>query len=91
VLFRARSVRAVLQFFASLHSSRAPSMVSRDAVATAVACVTAIVFCHMLDHVVRRRRAAIEAGWIMWPAMVVAVTSIVLFGATAQPFIYFAF
>ncbi len=91
VLFRAGSIDAVLHFLASLHSSHAPSIVSRDAMTTVVACVTAIVFCHMLDHLVRQRRTAIERGWVVWPAMVVAVTSIVLFGAATQPFIYFAF
>jgi D-alanyl-lipoteichoic acid acyltransferase DltB (MBOAT superfamily) len=91
VLFRARSVHDALRFFASLHSSRAPSIVSRDGIATAAACTAALAFCHVLDHVVRQRRTGTERGWIVWPAMVVAVTSILLFGATTQPFIYFAF
>jgi len=91
VLFRARSAHDALRFYAALHSSHAPSIVSRDGIATTAACAAALVFCHVLDHMVRRQRVAIERGWILWPAMVVAVTSIVLFGATTQPFIYFAF
>lgn len=91
VLFRARSVHDALRFFAALHASRTPSLVSRDGIATAAACAAALVFCHVLDHVVRRRRAAIEQAWIVWPAMVIAVTSIVLFGAMTKPFIYFTF
>jgi D-alanyl-lipoteichoic acid acyltransferase DltB (MBOAT superfamily) len=91
VLFRARSAHDALRFFAALHSSRAPSVASRDGIATVAACAAAVVFCHVLDHVVRQRRTAIERDWIVWPAVVVAVTTIVLFGATTQPFIYFAF
>jgi hypothetical protein len=33
----------------------------------------------------------VERPWIMWPAMAVAVTCVLLFGAPAHPFIYFAF
>ena len=91
VLFRARGVGSALSFFASLHSSRAPSIVSHDAIATGVASAGAIVFCHLLDFVVRRRDPAIERDWIIWPALVVTLTFIALFGAATQPFIYFQF
>jgi hypothetical protein len=49
------------------------------------------VFCHVLDYSLERWRGVVERSWIVWPAMVVAVTCVVLFGGAAQPFIYFAF
>jgi alginate O-acetyltransferase complex protein AlgI len=91
VLFRSRSVKAALTFFASLHVSRAPSQFSHDAYTTLAAALAALVSCHALDHGVRRWRQAVERPWVMWPAIAVAVTCTVLFGGTAQPFIYFAF
>lgn len=91
VLFRARSVQDAGRLFADLHWARVPSVVSQDAIATAAAAVAAIVFCHLLDHAARRWREQVERPWIMWPAMVVAVACIALFGGQAQPFIYFAF
>jgi alginate O-acetyltransferase complex protein AlgI len=91
VLFRARSLLTAAHFIVALHAPRAPSIVSRDGLATAAACAGALVFCHLLDHVVRQRRTAIERGFGLWPAIVVAVTCILLFSAPTQPFIYFAF
>jgi D-alanyl-lipoteichoic acid acyltransferase DltB (MBOAT superfamily) len=91
VVFRARSVAAAWHFFAALHSSRAPSIPSRDAVATAAACVAALVFGHLLDYSLQRWRPVIERPWVLWPAMVLAATCIALFSGAAQPFIYFAF
>src|SRR5262249_46608282 len=91
VLFRARSLGAAGRMFADLHGARVPSVVSRDAITTAAAAVAAIMLCHLLDHAVRRWREQVERPWVMWPAMVVAVTCIALFGGEAQPFIYFAF
>jgi alginate O-acetyltransferase complex protein AlgI len=91
VLFRAHSVATAAHFFVGLHAPHAPSVVSHSTLATAAACAMALVFCHLLDHVVRRRRRAIEQGFGLWPAIVVAVTSILLFSAPTQPFIYFAF
>jgi D-alanyl-lipoteichoic acid acyltransferase DltB (MBOAT superfamily) len=91
VLFRARSVEQAGRMFADLHRARMPSAVSMDAIATAAAAIAAIVLCHLLDHAVRRWREQVERPWIMWPAMVVAVASVALFGREAQPFIYFAF
>jgi D-alanyl-lipoteichoic acid acyltransferase DltB (MBOAT superfamily) len=91
VLFRARSVAAALHFYAALHSSRAPMGPSRDAMATAAWCVVALVFCHLLDYGMQRWRAVALRSWIMWPAMVLAVTCLALFSVAAQPFIYFAF
>ncbi len=91
VIFRARSVGAAVHFFVMLHTSRAPSIASRDAITTMAWCVVALVFCHLLDHCVQSRRAMVERPWIMWPAMAVAVTCVLLFGAPAHPFIYFAF
>lgn len=91
VLFRARTVDASVRFFVALHSSRAPSSFSRDAVTTAAVCAVALVLCHAIDGVVQRRGSAVERSWIVWPAMVLAVTCMALFGGAAQPFIYFAF
>lgn len=91
VLFRARSVAAALRYLATLHSSRAPSVLSRGAIVTAVACVLALVFCHGLDYFTQRWRAGIERSWIVWPAIVLAVTCVLLFSGEAQPFIYFGF
>lgn len=91
VLFRAHSVVAAFHFLAMLHSSHAPSILSHDAITRAAACAAALVFCHVLDHCVQRRRDLVERPWIMWPAAVIAVTCVVLFGATAHPFIYFGF
>jgi D-alanyl-lipoteichoic acid acyltransferase DltB (MBOAT superfamily) len=89
VLFRARSLPASLGFLAALHSSRAPSVLSHDAMTRAGACVAALMFCHLLDYAVQRRRA--DRSWVMWPAMAVAVACIGVFSGAAQPFIYFAF
>ena len=91
VLFRARSVQDAGRLFADLHRGRAPSVVSPDAITTAAAAAAAIVLCHLLDHAVRRWREQVERPWIMWPAMVLAVACLALFGGQAQPFIYFAF
>ena len=91
VLFRARSVVAAFHFFAMLHTSRAPSILSRDAVARAMACAAALVFCHVLDHCVQRRRALVERPWVMWPAMVVARDLRCALRRAAHPFIYFGF
>jgi D-alanyl-lipoteichoic acid acyltransferase DltB (MBOAT superfamily) len=91
VLFRAPTIPSALRFLVSLHSSRAPSVLSSNAVTTLLGCAAAIVFCHLLDHLVRSRRTVIERTWIVWPAMVATVTFIVLFGAATQPFIYFQF
>jgi D-alanyl-lipoteichoic acid acyltransferase DltB (MBOAT superfamily) len=91
VLFRARSVVAALHFFGTLHSSRVPSVVPRDTIATAAGCALALMFCHALDHCIHRFREVVERPWIMWPAMALAVTCRALFGGAAQPFIYFAF
>jgi D-alanyl-lipoteichoic acid acyltransferase DltB (MBOAT superfamily) len=91
VLFRARSVHDAGRLFTDLHRARVPSVVSQDAIATAASAAAALVFCHVLDHAVRRWREHVERPWIMWPAMVVAVACIALFGVKAQPFIYFAF
>jgi D-alanyl-lipoteichoic acid acyltransferase DltB (MBOAT superfamily) len=91
VLFRARSVQDAGRLFADLHRASVPSVVSPDAVATAAQVVAAIVFCHLLDHAVRRWREQVERPWIMWPAMVLAVACVAMFGREAQPFIYFAF
>ncbi len=90
VLFRARTLGAAGRFFVSLHVPRVASVVSRDALTTIATCVAAIVFCHVLDHVVRRR-SPVERPWLMWPAMAVAVALLVLFRAAPSPFIYFAF
>jgi D-alanyl-lipoteichoic acid acyltransferase DltB (MBOAT superfamily) len=91
VLFRARSVREAGRLYADLHRSRVPSVLSKEAIATAAAVVAALVLCHLLDHAVRRWSAQVERSWILWPGMVVAVATIALFGREAQPFIYFAF
>jgi alginate O-acetyltransferase complex protein AlgI len=91
VIFRARSAAVAVHFFVMLHTSRAPSIMSRDAIMTITGCLAALVFCHVLDHCVQSRRAMVERPWIMWPAMAVAVTCVLLFGAPAHPFIYFAF
>jgi D-alanyl-lipoteichoic acid acyltransferase DltB (MBOAT superfamily) len=91
VLFRARSVEQAGRMFADLHRARVPSVASTDVIATAATAIAAIVLCHLLDHSVRRRRDLVERPWIMWPAMVVAVACVALFGREAQPFIYFAF
>jgi hypothetical protein len=91
VLFRARSAAAAVHFFGALHASPTPSIVSHDAIATAAACATALVFCHVLDHAMQSWRKVVERGWIMWPAMAFAVSCLALFGGAAQPFIYFAF
>jgi alginate O-acetyltransferase complex protein AlgI len=91
VLFRSRSVKASLTFFASLHTSRAPSHFSHDAWTTLAGVVVALVFCHALDHGMRSWQKAVERPWVMWPAIAVAATCIALFSGTAQPFIYFAF
>jgi alginate O-acetyltransferase complex protein AlgI len=91
VIFRARSVAAALHYLGALHSSRAPSVLSSAEMTTAAACVLALVFCHGLDYGVQRWRGRVERSWIVWPAMVLAVTCIVLFSGEAQPFIYFAF
>ncbi|HEY8077630.1 MAG TPA: MBOAT family O-acyltransferase [Labilithrix sp.] len=90
VLFRARSLAAAGAFYASLHVPRVASSFSRDALATVATCVSAIVFCHVLDYAVRRREPA-ERAWVMWPAMAVAIALLVLFRAAPSPFIYFAF
>jgi D-alanyl-lipoteichoic acid acyltransferase DltB (MBOAT superfamily) len=91
VLFRARSVEDAGRLFADLHRAHVPLVISQDAITTAAAAAAAIVFCHLLDHAVRRWRDQVERPWIMWPAMVVAVACLALFGGEAQPFIYFAF
>ena len=91
VLFRARSVTAALHYFVTLHSSGAPSVISRGAMTTAAACVLALVFCHGLDYCIQRWRGGVERSWLVWPAMVLAITGVLLFGGQAQPFIYFAF
>jgi D-alanyl-lipoteichoic acid acyltransferase DltB (MBOAT superfamily) len=92
VLFRARSVAAATRFFATLHASRTPpSIVSRDTIATAAACAAVLVFTHLLDYGMQRWRTVAPRGWVMWPAMALAVTCLFLFSGAAQPFIYFAF
>ncbi len=91
VLFRARSVRDAGRMFADLHWPREPPAVSRDAITTGAAALAAIVVCHLLDHAARRWREKVERPWVMWPAMVIAVACLALFGGEAQPFIYFAF
>lgn len=91
VLFRARTPAAALHFFAALHTSRAPSVVTHATLTTAGAAAGALVFCHLLDYALRRFRATAESPWLMWPALAVAVTCLALFSGAAQPFIYFAF
>jgi D-alanyl-lipoteichoic acid acyltransferase DltB (MBOAT superfamily) len=91
VLFRARSLRAAAHYLAALHTSKAASVFTRATVTPLVVAIAAIVFCHALDYLVRRRRAVAERAWLMWPAMAVAVTCLALFSGPAQPFIYFAF
>lgn len=90
VLFRARSLSAALHFVAALHSSPASSGISRHAVMAAATCVFALVFCHAMDFAIGRRATA-ERPWILWPATVLAVTWVLVFNESAQPFIYFGF
>lgn len=91
VLFRARSVAAALSFLAGLHTSPVASTFSRDTIATAAACAAALAFCNALDACIQRRPTLVARPWIIWPVAVVLVTCVALFGAPAQPFIYFAF
>jgi D-alanyl-lipoteichoic acid acyltransferase DltB (MBOAT superfamily) len=91
VLFRAHSLSVAARYLAALHSSRAPSVFSHDAITTLGACLGALVGCHLLDHAVKRWRTVVERPWILWPAMALAVTMLALFQGAAQPFIYFAF
>lgn len=85
VLFRAHDFSAALRFFVALHSSRAPSVVTR----APLIAVGALVFCHLLDYALRRFQP--RAAWLLWPALAVTVTCLALFGGAAHPFIYFAF
>jgi hypothetical protein len=58
---------------------------------TALACASALVLCHLLDHAMQRWRGIVERPWILWPAMAALVSGLMLFRSAAQPFIYVAF
>jgi D-alanyl-lipoteichoic acid acyltransferase DltB (MBOAT superfamily) len=90
VLFRSRSVGSALHYLTVLHVPRALSATAATT-STLVLSATAVVFGHLLDHALRRRQGVAERPWLLWPAMVFAVTAIVLFGSATRPFIYFAF
>jgi D-alanyl-lipoteichoic acid acyltransferase DltB (MBOAT superfamily) len=91
VLFRAPTLSAAQRLLVGLHGAGRPSVASAAGLDALARGVLGLVFCHALDFALRKWRTTAERGWLMWPAMALALTWVMLFKGTAQPFIYFAF
>jgi alginate O-acetyltransferase complex protein AlgI len=90
VLFRAPTLSGARRLFIDLHSSHGLSAAPGTLVVLAKAGL-ALVFCHALDFALKKRSLFTERGWLMWPAMAVAIACVVLFRGESHPFIYFGF